>query len=447
MLYSSIDANDVRLLQPEFIDLEPEHFEQATQISDYGLSEICQWQTYLNALALLGFRQWLNEQDVHLPVNHENCSIFQPQYANTIEAVCNLAVGEFKLCLIATENWLDEVIKIPRAVVDLPDFAAHFYVVLEVQEEQGRVIIRGYGRYDQLTNLRRRMSLAANDSWHYVWPSSFFDPEPNHLLFNINFLEASAIPLPNPIATLLPTPLTQPELETILSHLQSTERSLWQILPWEKGASLLQSPELLNLLYQWQRSLEKPLSLRIRIAEVFTLLTQQAINTAQWLQGELDELAQSIGWFSSQMLTPTGFEFRSMDKFRAAIEDLRYQGMDIPSQVNPMYQDIEWDGTLLRLCAVAWTLATSTPVPQWVLLLILGTQMGSPLPDGLKLCVADLTHILCDEQSELDTQLLYARVEANQSKKLVATIVSPEGQALTLTPYSFAALPMEWSST
>ena len=442
MLYST-DFNDLRLLQPECIVLEPEHFDQATQLSDDVLGEICQWQTYLNALALLGFRQWLREQDAHLSVNQENCSIFQPQYANAIEAVCNLTVGDFKLCLIATENWLDEVVTIPRSVVDLPDFTAHFYVVIEVQEEQGQVIIRGYGRYDQLTNYRQPSHLFANDSWHYLIPLSFFDTEPNHLLFHINLLDSSAIPLPTAIANPSPSPLTQTEIETVLSHLHSTEQSLWQIVPWEKGASLFQSPELLNLLYQWQRSPDKHLSLRIRIAEALTLLTQQAINTAQWIQGGVEELAQSIDWFSAPMLTPAGFEFRSIDKFRAAIEELRYQGMDIPSQINPMYQDIEWDGTLLRLCAVAWTLATAPPMPQWVLLLILGTQMGHPLPDGLQLCVADLTDTLRDEKSELETELLYARVEANQGKKLVATIVSPEGQALTLPPYSFEAVSIE----
>lgn len=439
----SIDFNDFRLLHPEVIELELECFAQAAQMSNQGLNERYQWQSYVNALALLGFTQWLREQDAALVVDIENCSLFQPQYATVIEAVCNLRVGEFRLCLVASENLLDGVVSIPRAVLDIPDFAAHFYIALEVQEEQGHVIIRGHGRYDQLARYRQLVNLSADDRWRYEFPLSLLDPEPNHLLFNLNLLEPNAIPLPRAISHSSTTSVTQTELETVLAHLESTEHSLWQVLSWEKGVSLLQSPELLDLLYQWQRSTDRSSSLHIRISQVFTLLTQRAINTAQWLQGELDELAQSLDWFSSQQLTTTAFEFRSVDKFRAAIEDLRDQGMDIPSEPNPMCQDIEWGGKLLRLCAMTWQLNATAPDPQWTLLLILGTQMGPPLPDGLKFCVANLTGSLVEEKSNLDAELLYARADAWQGQKLVATIVSPEGQVLTLPPYSFEATPIE----
>lgn len=443
MPFLSIDFNDFRLLHPEVIELELECFAQAAQISNRGLNERYQWQSYINALALLGFTQWLREHDAALVVDKESCSLFQPQYATVIEAVCNLRVGKFRLCLVASEHLLDEVVSIPGAVLDVPEFAAHFYVALEVQEEQGHVIIRGHSRYDQLARYQQLANVSADDRWRYELPSSLLDPEPNHLLFNLNLLEPTAIPLPKAIAHPSPTSITQTELETILIHLQSTEHSLWQVLPWEKGVSLLQSPELLDLLHQWQRSTDRPASLRIRISQVFALVTQRAVNAAKWLQGELDELAQSLGWYPSEQLKTAAFEFRSVDQFRTAIQELRYQGMDIPSEPNPICQDIDWGEVPLRLCATTWASDATAPDPQWTLLLILGTQMGGPLPNGLKFCIADLTGLLVEETSDLDSKLLYARANAQQSQKLVATIVSPEGQALTLCPYSFEATPIE----
>ena len=440
MMLSSPYETDLRLLQPEFILLESERFEQATQLSDPIVGEARQWQTYLNALALLGFTQWVREQSGEIEINQAHCSLLQPHYANVLETVCNLKVAEFKLCLVATEHLLDEVVTVPKAAIDLPEFAAHFYVLIEVQEEQGQALVRGYGRYDQLVTHRQTVDLQADQDWNYLFPLDLFDTEPNHLLLHLQTLNPTAIALPT-VTPAAASSLTQTELNDLLTRLQSPDQNLWRSLTWEQGSLLLQSPELLELLYQWRRSPESSSSLRIRITEVFTLLTQQAINATQWLRDELDEVAQALGLFSPQMLTSAAFEFRSVDKFKAAIEDLRYQGMDIPPQLKPMYQDIEWEGELFRLCAATWRLVTSSTAPQWALLLILGTQMGSPLPDGLKLCIGDLTHTLCEEESELDTEVLYARVEARQGEKIVATIVSPEGQALTLSPYIFEADP------
>ncbi|MDJ0708155.1 MAG: DUF1822 family protein [Leptolyngbyaceae cyanobacterium MO_188.B28] len=440
-MLSSPYENDLRLLEPEIISLEVGRFEQATQLSDPIIGEARQWQTYLNALALLGFTQWIREQSGAIEIRQEDCSLLRPHYANVLDSVCNLRVGQFKVCLVAAEHLLNEVVAIPRAALDLPEFTAHFYVVIEVQEEHGQALIRGYGRYDQLIAHRQAVDLQADRDWNYRFPLDLFDAEPNHLLFHLQTLHPTAIPLPTATASAI-SALTATQLLTLLTRWrQSPEQHLWRTLTWEQGVTLLQSTELLELLYQWRRSPTPSQSLQIRITEVFTLLTQQAINTAQWIRNELDELAQSLGWFSAQMATSGAFEFRTIDRFRAAIEELRYQGMEIPTHLSPMYQEIEWEGELFRLCAATWSLVTSAAAPQWALLLILGTQMGNPLPDGLKLRVADLNRTLYEEQSELDTEMLYARVDALQGDKLIATIVAPNGEALVSAPYRFEVNP------
>ncbi len=205
-----VNSTGLRLLLPEIIWLESEYFARASKISNQATDEAHQWQTYLNALGLLGFEQWLKERIPEQPVTRDT---------NTIEAVGNLNVGNFKLSVIATEHLLDEVVNLPQDAIDKPEFAAHFYVVLEVLEEEEQVIIRGFMRYDQLINYRNKVNLQIRDGC-YELPLEEFDTEPNHLLFYSRCLEPTAIPLPivsnKPVEKNLLRYLKQ--TTTILSH-------------------------------------------------------------------------------------------------------------------------------------------------------------------------------------------------------------------------------------
>ena len=190
MFNFSVIPKNLRFRTPETIWLEPEQFEQAlfNPLVSPLVNEADQWQLYLNALALLGFEQWLQKRT-------SKHFIDQTQCINQIGAVYNFKVDQFKLNLIAKEHVLDEVAEIPRAAIEQPDLVAHFYVLLEVSEEQQRVMIRGFLRYDRLMNYCNQISEGLQNDYYYI-PLSAFDPEPNHLLFYCDFLEHSSMPLP-----------------------------------------------------------------------------------------------------------------------------------------------------------------------------------------------------------------------------------------------------------
>ncbi|GAB1544424.1 hypothetical protein NUACC21_71000 [Scytonema sp. NUACC21] len=183
MLESLLNSTSGRCILPEAIWLEPEHFYQATEISNRVMNEDKKWQNYLNALGLFGFEQWLS---MRMPTQAI------PREIHIIETCSQLKVGEFKFCLISSEHLLDEVVSIPEAVI-APGLASHFYVVLEVSEEQEEVIIRGCLRYDQLVTYCRQDYLQDNC---YQLPLTIFDPEPNHLLHYYLYLDPSSISLP-----------------------------------------------------------------------------------------------------------------------------------------------------------------------------------------------------------------------------------------------------------
>lgn len=278
-----LNSTDIRLLLPESIWLESEHFEEAKKISDRANHEADNWQTYLNALALLGFEEWLstriNQQSIKRDSN-----------------ISYLKVGEFKLCLIATENILDEEVNLAVDFIDKPELAAHFYVLLEVLEEQEEVIIRGFLRDDELVNYKTRVKLQPRDGF-YRLPLAEFDPEPNHLIFYSRFLEPTAIVLP--VVT-----ETKAE-ENLVVHLQETTTKLSQWLQgvidesWQAIDTLL-SPEA-NLAFS-TRSVE----VATKRGKLIDLGIQLNYQTVALLVNITEEAEEKIS--ISIQLHPTGKE-------------------------------------------------------------------------------------------------------------------------------------------
>ena len=119
----------------ETIPLSTEQLDQALELSNQIGNEAKKWQVYLQVLALLSFEEWLQQREPDISIEREGVSVLQPQYANALDAICNLRVGEFKICLIPTISFSDEEVTVPRAVVDLPEFTAHFYIVIGIEEE------------------------------------------------------------------------------------------------------------------------------------------------------------------------------------------------------------------------------------------------------------------------------------------------------------------------
>lgn len=214
--------NDLLL---EAVELEPEHFQQAAQISNQILDEAHKWQTYLNSLSLVGFEQWLKERKPELHLVKNQCSILQPQYATEINAVCNLKVEELNICLINIDVLSEEFVNLPKAALDLPEFTAHFYVLIEVLEEQGEVRIDGFLPYNQLDNYRRLVNLQTSENKYYQLPLSLFNSQANQLLLYLSFLAPSAIPLPVASA-----------VSSVAGTLSAASQSLVNLSQWLHGA-------------------------------------------------------------------------------------------------------------------------------------------------------------------------------------------------------------------
>jgi hypothetical protein len=451
-----IDLIDFETLPVQSITLTQADIEQAIEISDRIVTEPQQWKTYLNALALFGVQEWLTEQVPDLKLNWQQCSLFKPQYANVIEAAYDLQVKDFKICLISTGGSLDPFIHLPRAVIDLPNFRAHLYLIVKVLEEQGHVQVHSFLSYDQWVAYQQANPVSANPDWSYRVPTEWFDSNLNRLLLQLQCLEAQSIPVSDGIPALDAGGATlQQCLQQRLIQAESIETPLWQLLTWEEGAQVLTHPEILNWLYQVQTGM---LSLEAEAArsEVATAFLQPILDAGTWLQNELDEIAQSLGWILLPPLalrSPNAVQIdpdlqpilEGMEKIRRQLsqEDIR-----IPVNARCVYKDLILDGIPLEFYAIASPLTDAADQPinqspdqamEWMLLLVLKSRSEDDTHPTITLSVKDQTDVLVEHPlfPGANRPPIYAQVIGTEHEEFRVTLTSETGDVLALPPFTF----------
>jgi Protein of unknown function (DUF1822) len=168
----------------ETIDLAPEYFDRAGELSDRIADENRQWQTYLNHLAAFGFEKWLNDRNLDFAIERSS---------NDLELMSYLQVDRFTLGIVALENLVDGIVSIPQEAIDIP----HFYIAIEIVEERQQSILRGFLRHDKFTIYKQSQNLKPDLENNYLIPFSQWETKFDRLLLNLQFIAPRAIPLPN----------------------------------------------------------------------------------------------------------------------------------------------------------------------------------------------------------------------------------------------------------
>jgi len=428
-------------LPTESLNIEPEEINQAVELSNKIPDDSRQWQTYINGLALFTFKKWIEERDENLTVNWQGSTIAKPSLANAIPIITNLQVGQFKICLISLGSLFDEQVSFPKLVIDLPEFVPHFYVLVEVLEEQECGVIQGFITHQQLIENIETQTTNIQRDWTYQIPLNWFEKDPNSLFLYLRTLEPEAIPLPVVTANRQQQlAAIENELVRLLPQLQAPETELWQVLNWEQGSVVLTSPELLEWVYKLQNNnLETALaSLQTYLLDFIKLITRPAINLGRWLWDELDEIGESLSW-QLLNLTPAR-EFRSpAEEFEAIKLQLQSQGVEIPTVARCGHHNFLLAGHPLRIYAVVWNSSAKNDPNLWSLLLILGAPVPNTLPNTLKFRVSDLTGILTEQQvnPQQVNSYLYTSVVGAWDEKFIASVNIADGVEVTLPPFAF----------
>lgn len=433
-------ALEFEALPVETVVLEDSQLERAKQLTRAIAQDSRQWQAYLNALAAFAFEQWLQEWAADLSVNWERCSIFQPPYAEVLGASCQLKIGEFQLCVIPMGSLTEEEIAVPRAAIALPNFAAHFYVVIEVFEEAKRAIARGFLRRDRLMARLAETRLTADPDWTYSIPLSWLERNPEDLFLYLRCLDPRTIPLPavSP-QPFLPLSALQTQLSAARSRLHASELELWEVFNWEQGTLLFERPEVLQWLLDPTGAIATPFSVGFTNPKSKPIPNLK-LNVASWLRDELDELARQMSWVLLPAFSLEASALRSpTQELQGLIDQLERDGRSIPTVARSAYLDLNLAQTPLKLYAIAWPLRSPDNRPAWTLLLILGVPSGMGSMGSIKLAIADRTSLLLERSLEADAgeTYLYAQVGGTMDEEFSVTLSAAEGMSLTLPPFVF----------
>ncbi|MEB3293588.1 MAG: DUF1822 family protein [Synechococcales bacterium] len=366
------------------------------------------WQAYLHGLALQGFQQWLQERNPDLTTDLESATLLLPTPERSIGAICNLAVNQFRVCLILTESWTEDQIRFPQAVLESPDLQAQFYVAIAVYEEQAAVSIEGFF---PAPDLQQALQAAPAPQAALVSVSrSHLNTEVDRLLLHLSCLDSSAIPR-----------------SSVVSQANS------QLNPVSDSKTIA------------------PFVTRSHLQE---LLVQPVINTAQWFQNQIASLQQEVEWLMAPplVLSPSSLRNRTSDpqtilkrarsqELANLLTELARQGVQLPSDMCSRCQDLQVGDLALQLYVVA-AIASSNAIQntnEWSLLLILRHPVGEPLPEGLQFQVSDLQQTLVQQtiQPSQSSDYLYANLIANCDEQFVVTITLADQTALTLPPIAF----------
>jgi hypothetical protein len=440
-LYSQnhIEKLEYELLPIAVINLSSDQITRAAKISEQISNLSRRWQTYINNLALDAFVEWLQERADNLKINQNGCTVLNPALANAIPVVANLQVDKFRICLIPIGILDLDTVTVPQVVIDIPEYIPHFYVLVQVLEEQGSAIISGFLSYQELMTNRGETNLHPGTDWTYELSVSWFDSEPNNLLLYLRCLKPQAITLPTVPQNRHQILLTmESELSALLPHLQSPQRELWEVLTWEQGTAVLTHSDLLQWIYNSQKQTPDSVH-KTNWKDLFKLCTQPAVNVGRWLWDELDELAQQISWNLLPTLTPAIVMRSPTEELQVIIQQLQNQGLEIPSQARGAYKDFILAGISLRLYAITWYLLSDTDAHLWSLLLILGTTSESTLPRDLKLRVSDKNSVLLEKgiNQQQGNAYLFTRLIGHWDEKFLVSVILMDGVEVNLPPFTF----------
>lgn len=417
----------------EIIDLDEEKIIQAIELSNSLGNELQKWQVYLQALTLFSFEEWLQQREPEIWIERDNCSVFQSHYANIINAVFHVQVGAFRVCLIPTLSFSDEKVSLPRSVVDLPEFADHFYVVIALSEDSGLAAIQGFLRYDQLLDYQSQIQ--AETDWTYQLSLSQFNRQADQLLLYLQCLDPTAISLPE-IGVNRQVALMRMQAALLNLLPQLGHRPLWQVLTWEQGVALLTTPDLLRWLSQNRR--ENTENLSVHLSDLLQILTQRAINVGRWFGHSMDEAIQEMFWEFLPAPSPLRRTQLSpvLDLDEILAEISRIHALEIPAIAVRAYREIALEHRL-RLFVVTCAIPETQ---EWMLLLILQAIPGDRPTHNITLRVSDRTEILAEESLQPDTMedYIFIHVVGDDLDRFLATLISATGSVQSLPPFEFS---------
>lgn len=226
------------------------------------------WQNYLNQVALAVFLPWLQvEEDATAKAQDQ-----QAEQAAVWEVVNGtaIAIQDAKLVLIPSEADDLGELRVPQEWIDLPNWAADYYLAVQVNVDAGYVRVWGYSTHQQL----KQGTFNQGDRTY-----SLADDQ---LISDLNALWVARALCPNEVTKAAIEPLAElatAQADNLIERLGNPSLLLPRLeVPFDPWGALLQNP-------QWCLRLG---AARRGIATKTPVL--------QWLKQGLSDLSNEFGW-------------------------------------------------------------------------------------------------------------------------------------------------------
>lgn len=348
-------------LSPEAIEFTEAQLQQALQACATQPANR-QWSSYLQTLAQTALETWLTDRGM---------------VDLTVEAD-RISANGFQVLSIPHTSIDEESVTLEHDRLTQP---AHFYVLVQVSDDQGIAWVTGH--LDRSHLQAHLAHLQPDRDGTYDLPRAWFDPDPSHLLLNLRCTVPAALELPQTDA----------------------------------------SPTLVE-------SRPDPLA----------DLNRRIINTSRWLQNQLDQVAEDLSWvlLGQQDLALSALRSAESNTTELAriIESLGRRGIQLPIDARGGYQDLPITDYPLRLYAVVGSVPGDPP--EWSLLIVLGAQ-SDRLPAGIQLRISDPTGLLVEQTftPESHDAYLFAQVIGTYDEAFTVSIVLPNGHEEILPNFAF----------
>ena len=368
----------INATEAQLVSLQPSDLETACELSQRIPDPGKRWSVYLNALALFGFRQWLQGRSLTFQLQDEHCIITEPAIVDGISAVCKLSTNQFKICIIALEPDENNTVPIPKSVFDRTDLRAHCYIFISVYEEQEAIGLHGYLFHDAISDSPN------SEQDFYNIPNDRLSTNFDHLLLHLTCLE------PTPI--LRPVPASLPLRQWLIEPILNTGR--------------------------W---------------------FNEQIGTAI---GNIENAVTEFTWQLTQPLTFASAlrESSPNDPISIILSDLTNKGVEISTEGRSAIRLINLGELNLQLHAIVSPVPSETEsVEDWSLVLVLKCSDDQPLPYGVQLEVYEsysnqlVEQVISSEQSPRP----FIDIIATQEEALIIIITLVDGTTIALPPMTF----------
>jgi Protein of unknown function (DUF1822) len=227
------------------------------------------WNAYLNQLCLETILPWLKA--AHLPTASSWVSESQLPMVWDLVNGAVITVGENRIALIPTEAIDRAELQVPQEWIDIPSWAADYYLGVEVTDSQ-TIHIYGYTTHKQL----KTQGVYDPIDRTYCLGSDDLNPDLNALWLTLDRYSATETR-----AALTPIPaLADDRITPLIERLGNPAELLPRLaVPFEVWAAIIEPPASLERLSQQRQTGQS--------TPVITRLSS-------WLQGQIDTIWQTL---------------------------------------------------------------------------------------------------------------------------------------------------------